>query len=462
MFTRDFIAKSLNQSLPQGADFARIWTDSRSVQPGDLFAAVPGEKFDGHDFVHQAFESKAYGALVERTNFKGRERLPSEFCLIEVSSTTEALRSLAASHRNRLHAKIFAVAGSNGKTTTKEWIAFLLSSLHGPEKIFKTLKSNNSILGIALTLLQIRQQSYAVIEIGIDEPGWMEKHLEIVRPDFGLVTTIEEEHLENLKNLETVAEEELKLLKFLAQTSGGFAANIDSPWIASHLKPANCLTYSLDGAANIEGRYLAPRYLSAFGQTFLNPLAGKHNAQNLLAALTAVRLIDPSLQLETLQELSQKTAQFSGEAHRSLWLEYGRNVRVFDDCYNANPSSMERALETFVEVSKGCKQRVILGDMLDLGEARDKAHARILNLAMVSDFDEIFLFGEAFSKAWETASRLPLPSSGLKVSAYKDFEVFQKAVKSSILPADCFFIKGSRGMGLERILPVFEEVAGKK
>ncbi len=462
MFTRSFLGESLGKSILKGQDFGRIWIDSRSVQSGDLFAAVPGEKFDGHDFVAAAAQAGALGAIVSKTNFKDKESLPQDFCLIQVPDTTEALRSIAKAHRQRLKCQIFAVAGSNGKTTTKEWVAYLLGLLHGPDQVFKTLKSNNSILGIALTLLQVRSQPYAVIEIGIDEPGWMEKHLEIVQPDAGLITTIEEEHLENLKNIETVAEEELKLLRFLKLKSGKFAANMDSPWISSQSFPSHTLTYSLDGNSDIEGKYVPPRSLLAFGLTFLNPLAGKHNAQNLLAALAAVRLLHPSLNQASLKRLAEQTTKFVGEAHRSLWLEFGRDVRVFDDCYNANPSSMEKALETFVEVSRGCKQKLVLGDMRDLGEARTKAHARILNLAMVSEFDEIFLWGEEFSKAWQAASKLPLPSDKLKVSAFTDFESLKKAVRSSIRPADCYFVKGSRSMGLERILPLFEEVAGKK
>lgn len=462
MFTRSFLGESLGRLIPEGQNFSRIWSDSRSIQSGDLFVAVPGEKFDGHDFVAAAAEVGALGALVSKSSFKDKESLPQDFCLIEVSDTTEALRSIAKAHRQRLQCQIFAVAGSNGKTTTKEWIAYILGILHGPDQIFKTLKSNNSILGIALTLLQIRSQPYAVIEIGIDEPGWMEKHLEIVQPDAGLITTIEEEHLENLKNIETVAEEELKLLGFLRLKSGKFAANLDSPWISSQRFPPQTLTYSLDGPSHIEGKYVPPRSLLAFGLTFLNPLAGKHNAQNLLAGLTAARLLHPSLDQASLKTIAEQTTKFAGEAHRSLWLEFGRDVRVFDDCYNANPSSMEKALETFVEVSRGCKQKLVLGDMRDLGEARTKAHVRILNLAMVSEFDEIFLYGEEFARAWLAASKLPLPSERLKVSAFTDFDSLKRAVRSSIMPADCYFVKGSRSMGLERILPVFEEVAGKK
>src|SRR5690606_34409035 len=127
---------------------------------------------------------------------------------------------------------------------------------------------------------QIRAESYAVIEIGIDEPGWMDQHLEVVQPNFGIITTIAEEHLENLKNLETVAEEELKLLRYLRDSSGGFAANVDSSWIANESLPNNSVPYGLQQPAESEGVFHAPQELHAFRLMSWTPLPRKHNAQN--------------------------------------------------------------------------------------------------------------------------------------------------------------------------------------
>jgi len=398
----------------------------------------------------------ARGAIVERLDFKNRDSLPSDFWLIEVPGTIEALRSMAKSHRSRLKTQIFAVGGSNGKTTTKEWLAYLLGEYAGKDRVFKTLKSNNSILGIALSLLQIREEDFAVIEIGIDEPGWMEKHLEIVRPSGGLITMIGEEHLQSLKNIETVASEELKLLKYLKETKGFYAANLDSPWIAKESLPSNSLTYALDARAELEGKYLAPQTLSAFGLKWDNPLPGKHNAQNLLAALAALRLLAPEISLADLKKISLTAPLFSGEAHRSLWLSFAQDVRVFDDSYNANPESMEKAFESFEELSRGCHQKMILGDMLDLGEASQKSHLRILNLALVSGVNEIFLFGPLFKEAFESLQS-SLPASSPKVHSFTKMEDLQKAAQDSTEAYDCFLLKGSRGMALERVLKVFND-----
>lgn len=458
MFKPEFVANALKVPPPK-EESKRVWTDSRSVEPGDLFAAVGGEKFDGHNYVAEAARKGAIGALVTRKDFPGVDQLPPNFSLIQIENTTEALRTLAKAHRERLKTKIFAVAGSNGKTTTKEWIAYLLSDLLGKDNVFKTLKSNNSILGIALSLLQIRNQASAVIEIGIDEPGWMTQHLEVVQPNAGLLTMIGEEHLNRLKNIETVAEEELKLLEYLKSKNRPFAANIDSPFIPAVDLPTGSLTYSLEKTANIEGRYLAPNTLKAFGLSWTNPLPGRHNGQNLLAALAALKIMVPELSISQLRGLAVASATFRGEAHRGLWLTYEKGLRVFDDTYNANPESMERALETFLELSSGCEQTLILGDMLDLGEASERAHMRILNLALVSGAERVYLFGPQFSNAWAQAKRLWPKNARTNVEAFSKMEDLQESLKSSLKRDECFLLKGSRGMALERALDVFEDLS---
>jgi len=453
MFTRDFLVQALPASGTslKAKNISRLWTDSRSIKNGDLFIAIKGDIFDGHDFVAGAAEKGAVAALVSRSDFKGREKLPADFSLIQVPDTVAALRSVAKTYRTALKIPIFAIAGSNGKTTTKEWIAFWLSELHGSKRIFKTAKSQNSILGIAMSLLQIRNEEMAVIEIGIDEPGWMDQHLEVVQPTHGVITSIAEEHLSKLKNIETVANEELKLLKFLKkQLDAGFAANLDSAWISQARKdfPPNTLTYSLEKSAQIEGSFMAPHTLHAFGIEWTNPLPGKHNAQNLLASLTALRLLHPHFEPRDLAKLASKTWSFKNEAHRSHWFSIDKNIQIFDDSYNANPESMERSLQAFIELSDGCHQRVVLGDMLDLGDHSDDAHRRILNLAIVLGFDFIYLFGPEFEKAFNRMSSRPK-----NVRSFQKLDDLASAISEEMDQGDAIFLKGSHGMALERLLP---------
>lgn len=409
--------------------------------------AVPGEVFDGHDFVWSASQAGASAALISKDTFKDEEKLPKDFQLLKVTNTTEALRSLAREYRKKLGIPIFAVAGSNGKTTTKELIAFLLKEYRGAEKIFKTEKSNNSILGIALSLLQIRNETHAVIEIGIDEPGWMEQHLEIVRPTHGLITTIAEEHLNRLKNIETIANEELGLWRFLSQQSGCFIANLDCPWIRDLKLREQDLSYSLETTAEIEGLYIKPSTLHAFGFAWNNPLPGKHNAMNLLASLAALRALCPEIDQAALKGLVKKIEGFHSEPHRSRLHQLPDNIRVLDDCYNANPDSMTKAFEAFGELFHGGVQKIIIGDMLDLGASSEQAHRNILNLALTLPFDRIYLFGPEFEKALLSQAQKPK-----NVSCFREIDKLSERVMAEKKAYDHFLIKGSRGMKLERVL----------
>jgi UDP-N-acetylmuramoyl-tripeptide--D-alanyl-D-alanine ligase len=452
-FSSEFIGQALNKRVQLSAAAKRISADSRSFHAGDLFAAIRGETFDGHQFISEAAAKGGVGAIIDR-DLPTDLKLPSSFSLIQVEDVTLALRQLAAAHRVRLKTKLFAVGGSNGKTTTKEWISFLLEKLDGPNQVFKTKKSENSVLGIALSLLQIREERWGVIEIGIDEPGWMDQHLSVVQPDAGLLTMITEEHLAKLISIEVVAEEELKLLHHLKDREKPFAVNQDDSRIAAFPSAPNSLTYGLKRPAMIEGSYVKPQSLHAFGCTWKQALPGVHNAQNLLAALTAVRILKPDLKMDELRALSQSTGEFQGEAHRSLWLQFPQSIQVYDDCYNANPESMEAALRTFLEVSDGCRQKAIWGDMRELGAQSQKAHQRLLNLAAVVNMDEVFLFGPEFARAYNTLEK-SLALSQTKFRVCEEWSDLESAVKKSLSPADTFLVKGSRGMKMERILDLF-------
>lgn len=447
MFPGTFIRSALQTKMKIPSAFKRIWTDSRSIRTGDLFVAIPGEKFDGHEFVEKAFQQGAKGAIVSAPEFPGKSRLPKAFTLIQVKDTTMALRKLAKAYRSRLRIPIIAIAGSNGKTTTKEWLAYLLGQIHSDAHVFKTQKSQNSILGIALSLLQIRKEKWAVIEIGIDEPGWMDQHVEVVQPTHGLITTIAEEHLNRLSSIETIAKEELKLLKYLLRAQGGFAANQDCEWIRKHKLPTTSLTYALDERAQIEASFESPNVFNAFGLKWKSPLPGKHNAQNLLSALTMIRLLHPKFERSDFEHLSHSTLRFQGEAHRSQLISIAGDIQILDDCYNANPDSMEKALRAFLEISSGCRQHIVLGDMLDLGDSSALAHQRILNLVAVLGFDQIYLYGPLFAAAAKQLGQSEAP-----VKTFSDLSLLTKDLRKNLKPTDRILVKGSRGMAMEKVI----------
>jgi len=429
----------------------RIWTDSRSLEAGDVFVAIKGDNFDGHAFLEQAQEKGAVALI-------GTEAPPKSIRIpyIQVSDSVEAIRKLAAAYRATLKLTIIAVAGSNGKTTTKEFIFHHLAQIHGKDKVFKSKKSENSILGIGLSLLQIRTEEVAVLEVGIDEPGWMTKHLQILKPDIGIITTIQEEHLERLKDIETVAREELRLASHLKDAEKIFVANYDSEWIRLEALGKNTLSYSLKHRADIEGKFLQPNTLEAYGLHWKNPLPGPMNAENLLGSLAVVAAIHPELKIEGYRHLHSKLEVFQGEPHRSLWYESTQDCFVYDDCYNANPSSMEAAIQTFLEIAEGFGKVAILGDMFELGTTSQQSHQRILNLAMVSGFDEILLFGSNFRKCLSE-----MPSQPTRVRSYTDKAELREAIKSTRKDFTAYFVKGSRGNRLEEVLDLFPRKKNK-
>ncbi len=450
IFSDHFVFKTLDiKNPPLSFNADRIHTDSRSIQPNDLFVAIRGERFDGHDFVEEALSRGACAALVDSRFIKSATTKFSS-PLIETSDTLNAIRRIAKAHRDRLNSKIFVVGGSNGKTTTKEYLSFLLERRFSSEVVFKTKKSENSILGVALSLLAIRKERFAVIEVGIDERGWMKQHLDIIRPDAGLITCIQEEHLERLENIETIAEEELQLLNHLRETGGRFAANVDSDWIREASPPAQTLTYGLKQRADIEGFYIKPNSLSCFGLNWKNPLPGQHNALNLLAALAGLVLMDPDIDTNELKRISESLEAFEGEAHRSRWLSLQNDIFVFDDCYNANPSSMESAIATFQDLAEGLRPIMILGDMLDLGEASVGFHQRILNVAETSSAHEILTLGPLFRDASQKISKG-------RATSFLNIEDLRAHLIKIQKPQTAFLLKGSRGMRLETLLSIWDD-----
>ncbi|TVQ79059.1 MAG: UDP-N-acetylmuramoyl-tripeptide--D-alanyl-D-alanine ligase [Bradymonadales bacterium] len=428
-----------------------VSTDSRSLQPGEIFFAISGDRFDGHDFIQQAIDRGA--AFCVSSKAKQRKADPKH-CLT-VNEPIDSLRELARAYRNTLEIEIIGVGGSNGKTTTKELCAFLLSQLLGNESVFKTAKSENSILGVALSLLRIKSERVAVIEIGIDEPGWMDRHLDLIQPDYGIITSISEEHLEKLNNIERVAQEELKLLQYIEQRGRGFACNRDCSWVSKQVVRVQHLGYSLKAKAEIEGKYLPPNRLSAFGMEWLNPLPGAHNALNLLASLCLLRLLRPDLQKSELKGLVKSLTSFSGEAHRSRLLRFEPNLLVFDDSYNANPASMAAALESFSEVSEGYEKIAVLGDMRELGDRSQEAHRALINRLSVGDLHKIFLIGPEMTKA---RSGLPKDS---RIKVFDDIETLTNSLRQSITKNQSFLFKASRGLQLEVCLKVFENFKPK-
>ncbi len=451
---------------PNNSPFTQITTDSRVAQKGALFIAIVGETHDGHQFIQSAIDQGATGALVSKKYWKEHavnydKATNTTFWIVD--ETLEAFRTLAAVYRKRFKIPVIVVAGSVGKTTTKE---LLFSCLSGkwPGKVLKTRASQNGFLGIPMTLFSLTaEHEAAVIEVGIDEPGTMKQHLLTVNPTHAVLTTIGPEHLEKLLTIETVAREEFLALSITALSGGVIAVNLSDPYIAPklHLLPkSNRLTYQFSPdtenqstfaelVASGQKQTISFKWLNSETAPFsLNcPLPGDHNSLNLTAAV-AVSLqlgltpLEIKAGLETFQNVG-------GRSEINDMSQAGKpKVRFFCDYYNANPSSMIASFKMAKNNQKSPQigQFILcLGDMLELGQDEIKFHEELAEPIETLSPKLVLLYGERM-KALQAKLNQKVPSRHFESHAE-----LAAALLASLSENDNVIIKGSRGMKMETI-----------
>lgn len=443
-----FVAKALGLSpLSSLRSFSGISTDTRTLSAGALYIALHGDRYDGHDFIATAIKHGALGVICE----KGR-RLTDPITWFEVSHVLEAYRKLAFSWRERLDGiPMIAVAGSVGKTTTKDLLAALLSQRF--KHVLKTEGSRNGFIGIPMTLLELREShQIAVIEVGIDEPGAMLTHANTVRPTHALVTTIAPEHLSTLHDMETIAREECVLLEWV--TANGTAyINLDDPAVRAltkNLPAQHTIGFTLEGRVwdghQVESAHYLPderKLRLANGECFALPLEGAHHARNLLAALTIAR----SLGLSHM-EMADGLKRFKPAFGRADRRELPGPVEVLCDFYNASPASVAAAIDVFKTWPSATRRIACLGDMLELGPDEEKYHRELAPKIMNAGIDRVYLVGKRMG--W-------LANELLKVGFKGHVELFESSAKlaehfvPNVNPGDQILIKGSRGIQMERI-----------
>ncbi len=471
--TFDFIVKNLSTTrsqifskLPANFEFTAMTTDSRKVTPGCLFVALVGEKFDGHDFLQQAIDAGAAGLICRDGSLlnPGLSSL-AVFWVKDNAGTLNAYRELAYAWRKQFTLPVVAVAGSVGKTTTKELLSALLRGRW--EKVLKTEGSQNGFVGIPMTLLELRpEHGAAVIEVGIDEVGSMIPHLDVVCPDASLLTAIAAEHLEKLIDLPTVAREEGFALSQVAERQGLVAISLDDPWIAPHWKSLGKICkvgYTLHsetaqkalehafGAPILTGKLMDANTLRVSGfptgdETYTLPLPGKHNAANFLAALA----LATGLGL-TPQELKKGLATFVGASGRSELRTLKSGTPVVCDYYNASPASMEAGLEMLADVARAKKSKSLwacLGDMLELGPLEEDFHRALAPSLQRLNIQNVLLFGPRMKALLDELKKQNF--SG-QVNHFNSHEELAAQLTRGIQPNDAILIKGSRGMRMEKV-----------
>ena len=427
------------------ANYPSVSTDSRSLLPGALFVALQGERFDGHAFVAAAAARGAAGAVVRRG--KTLAGVPDGFALFSVDDTLRALGALAHFHRKRFRLPLGAVGGSNGKTTTKEMAGSILS-VGGPA--LKTEGNLNNEVGVPLTLLRLTaEHEAAVVELGMNAPGEMGRLVALAEPDAGLLTTIQPEHLEGLGSLAGVARAEGELFLGLAPTATA-VVNLDEPLVVEQAKGAQArwLTFGRDARADVQlqearalGRAGQEVKLRADGRTHVLPLAfvGAHNALNAAGAFALASALGVSA-AACLEGLSRSRPT----ARRLNVVEGKRGLTVLDDCYNANPASVEAALRTARELAGTGRVVAVLGDMLELGEGEAVEHARMAEVAEKLAAVRAFLGPRSAAAAPDHEAP--------EAARFVEVEALWAWLEPRLKPGDVVLVKGSRGMRMERLV----------
>ena len=427
--------------------FTGISTDSRTVERGSLFVALKGERFDAHGFVNEVAAKGARGAVVQHPV----AGLGDDFVFYVVPDTLTALGMLGRHRRRKLNARLVAVLGSNGKTTTKEILRALLSARY---RVHATTGNLNNLIGTPLTLLAAPDDTEVIVaELGTSLPGEVARLAEIVEANAAVVTAISQEHLEGLGDLRGVLEEETALLPSLPQD--GLAVVADEPpelATAARAKAPRVAVAGWSDRADADLR--AERVdLDAHGHVMFAwqgrnvflPLRGKHNARNALVALgIALHFgVDVNAALANLSEL--KPAKMRGEVR-----EYG-NLKVIVDCYNSNPASLSAAIDLLASMPHQGRRVAIVGSMLELGgESADLHHTAADEIA-ARNFDLVVATGE-FVRAFEPhVSRL-----GDRLITSVDPLAAAQQVTQRLQGDELVLLKGSRGVALERLLPALE------
>lgn len=428
--------------LIKNKESINVTTDSRKVTSGSVFVALKGEHFDGNDYVSQALEQGAEWVLMDNQN--RYDHLPEELQKRvifspslcgegrgEVWGSLALLQDLARAWRRELALPILGITGTNGKTTTKELCAAVLSTKYN---LYYTQGNLNNQLGVPLTLLSItRAHEMAIVEMGASHPGDIKELVEIAEPDYGLITNVGKAHLQGFGSFEGVMRTKAELYDWLIAHNGTVFRNADNPYLAAmekksleSLKPLKSLeTVLYHTGSMLEGTHLV----------------GGYNAENISAAVCVGRYFGVS------EEAAMAAIRaYVPSNNRSQLMQTEKNT-VIVDAYNANPTSMQAAIEAFdryqmSDIQSQMPKAYILGAMRELGEYSHREHQNIVNMLLERKAEKVFLVGPEYR---ETTAPYPV---------YENIETLYDYLSREPLAGYRILLKGSRSNQMEKILPL--------
>ncbi|MDD5569724.1 MAG: UDP-N-acetylmuramoyl-tripeptide--D-alanyl-D-alanine ligase [Bacteroidales bacterium] len=417
--------------------YSAVCTDSRSIVENSIFFALKGGNFNGNEFAETALEKGCKYAVIDEEIYRKDERY------ILVDDTLKTLQELAKYHRKNIDIPVIGITGTNGKTTTKELISAVLAEKY---KVVATVGNLNNHIGVPLTILSVKEEhEIAIVEMGANHISEIEGLCEISQPEYGIITNIGKAHLEGFGSLENIIKAKTELYEFLKNNDGIAFVNADNPLLvtASENVPRKVL-YGKD-TAEFKGELIGAEPFVSIAietenkkQEIKTKLAGEYNFENILAAAFIGNYFDVGI-----KRIKEAIEKYEPQNNRSQILKTKNNLLVLD-AYNANPSSLKAALENFIKMKYENKV-FIIGDMLELGKYSEEEHNKIISFLNENNVKNVLFVGNVFSKI-------------NKVPEYKTFENVDTALnwfKTNKIENSSIFIKGSRGIKLEKLIDAF-------
>jgi len=425
-----------------------ISTDTRTITADDVFIALRGSRFDGHNFVEEAYSKGASICIVEQNWYKNNPNI--NLPLIVVKDTLFFLGELANLYREHFDIPFIAVAGSNGKTTTKDFIAHILSQKYN---VLKTEGNLNNLIGVPLTLFRLKKEhQVAVLEIGTNQPGEIARLCEIIQPTDGVITNIGKEHLEFFFDLDGVEMEETTLFGYLFKHAGFAFVNMDDPRLMRYSNfLENKMTYGTNENSFLQAKIKLNDELTpeiSFTCDNINLTVRLHNS-GLPVAYASIPAVAVGIKFGLNQEeINKGLKSFKLPETNStgrMLIKKLKNAIIINDTYNANPSSMQMALENLKLFESSSPKIAVLGDMLELGNVSKEEHKTIINLAS-EICQNVLLYGEEMKNALVELPHL------INVSWFPNKQDIVNQLLKNFTTGEIVLFKASRGMKCEEIL----------
>jgi len=454
--TRDILklnSKKINFEKINFKNFLYVSIDSRDIRKNVLFIAIKGEITDGHNYLSDVFKKGAAAAIVNENWYNKNKNKFKGKVFIVVKETIKSLGELAKIHLQRFTIPVLFVGGSNGKTTTKDLIASVLSKGYN---VLKNEGNLNNHIGLPLTILKLDSyHNMCVLEAGSNHFNEIKYLCEIVEPGYGLVTNIGREHLEFFRNLDGVAKEEFSLFDYLIKKNnqGLCLMNFDDACTRKYFakkKPLRCFSYSYNFETDVKAKFV--KYTENFepviqlkynGKTIVTRVStfGKHSVYNALAAAAAGLYFGISL-----NQIKSSLENYEPASSKRMETERKNGLLIINDAYNSNPDSVKLGLETLMEYKAKGKIHIVLADMLELGKSSRKEHFETGKLIKKMKFENLCTFGNE-------AKNVFIGAKGLKNNFYFETkEDLTNYLLNVLIKGDVIYFKGSRGMKLEEVV----------